>query len=148
MTFISVLAVALGFSLAGLGSRAAHAQQPSRAPVAQVAFVEALPTRGARAEIVRFPAGARPPLILLDAHAVTRRDVVAALLALEHARSRPVPRSGTVARLTLMTADDAGDHSSALSARADRILRALRAAPQVRIGNLGIGRWIELDDAR
>lgn len=147
MTFLSVLAVALGVSLAGLGARTAHAQ-PAKAPTAQVAFVESLPTRGARAEIVRFPDGTRPPLVLLDARGSTRDDVMAALIALEQARRRPAPRPGTHARLAVMSARDASGVAATYGARADRIIQEIRGAPLARIGNLGVGRWIEIDATR
>lgn len=144
MTLASLLAVLLGLGLTGIGTRTAHAQAPERV---QVALVDSLTTPSARAEVVRFPDTGRPALVLLRAASATPDDVIAALTAIAHAKRRPLPPAGAVSRLTVLGAIDAEAATPAARARASAIIRAVRAAPLVRIGNLGRGRWVEIDAA-
>lgn len=142
MTLASLVALLLGLGLTGLGSRTAHAQEQVRI---HVALVDSLTTPTARAEVVRFPDASRPTLVLLRAASATPDDVIAALSAITHAKRRPLPPAGAVSRLTVLGAFDADAATPVDRARASAIIRAVRAAPLVRVGNLGRGRWVEID---
>jgi hypothetical protein len=110
----------------------------------QVALVDSLSSPSARAEVVRF-AGERPDIILLRSSTVTKDDVTAALVAWEKARVDRPARPGLTARMTIVGGGRADGADSRIVRRAEAILRQLKAAPAVRVGNLGRGRWGEFD---
>lgn len=117
------------------------------APRVQVALVDSLSSPDARAEIVRF-AGNRPDLILLRSSTVRSEDLVAAIATWESARTQRPAKPGLVARTTVVSVASKGDPDVSAVRRAQAILHQLKAAPSVRVGNLGRGRWGEFDVSR
>lgn len=110
----------------------------------QVALVDSLSRPDARAEVIRFSTG-RPDLILLRSSTVKSEDIVLAIAAWEQSRGeRPTP-PGQTARLTVVGHGQATELDRRSLRRAAFILRELKAAPAVRIGNVGRGRWGEFD---
>lgn len=117
------------------------------APRVQIALVDSLSTSSARAELVRY-SGERPDLILLRTSTVTRDDLIVALIAHSVVRGERPVRTGLTARTTLVGSDAPTAASERIVRHAGEILRALKAAPSTKIGNLGRGRWGEFDAIR
>lgn len=112
----------------------------------QVALVATLSAPNARAELVRFADAGRADLILLREGVATTADLAAALSAREQAESRRPSRPGSVARTTIVGVGPLGPALRERMSRAERMLREVKRAPIVRIGNVGHGRWSEFRD--
>jgi len=114
----------------------------------RIALIESLPTATARAEILRFRERSRHDLILLPARTAGPLDLAAALELYRSQSPRIAARSRSAGRTTLTSLGDYSRLSPRTLRRAAAMLRAVQQEPEVRIGNLGRGRWEEFDIGR
>ncbi|MDH5234770.1 MAG: hypothetical protein OEW77_07390 [Gemmatimonadota bacterium] len=111
----------------------------------RVALVEALSSPDARAEILRFSEPGQRDIILLPASSANPLDLAAALELYRRQAGRTTAKPGLVGRTTL-TVQRGAEHLRPESVRrAVQMLRAVQGSGEVRIGNLGRGRWEEFD---
>ncbi|MGH7720028.1 MAG: hypothetical protein ACREON_14450 [Gemmatimonadaceae bacterium] len=136
------LAALLALSMPAAAQHTASVLRPVR-----VAVPDEFPTPGARALIVRSPAAGQGDVIILN-HAHATAEALSAALALlrELRRSIANPPHTQVVTMQGFTARGAIDRGTLepLKSRLD-LLRSRRPA---RIGNLGMGKWIELPGDR
>lgn len=99
---------------------------------------------GARGELV-MSFGNAPDLIILPGSELTPDALLAATRLRKVLRSRPAVPGAAVARVPLMgflVSDELDTEARHWAAEA---IRAVRAAPISRVGNLGSGQWAEIE---
>ncbi|HEX7052282.1 MAG TPA: hypothetical protein VF188_18895 [Longimicrobiales bacterium] len=111
-----------------------------------VAVPDSFPATSAHALVIRYAGPNQQDVILLNPAGATVEALAVALTTLRERRtSRSMPLHTEVTTIQDFAPRGAAHRAYA---RLERVLNDLLAQRRSRIGNLGLGRWIELADPR